>query len=128
MLLPSLASAQSLRLRAEEVDAAASKRIRRVKRCYRAAIKRAPGTFGVLQIGMKVAPDGAVSERWVTMSTVGDPRLEECVIAAFDGLVLPAPGERGAVIRYGMLLTTEKTPEAAKKAAEDAYKRSLKGS
>ncbi len=127
VLLPSVASAQSLRLRAEEVDSAASRRLGKVKRCYKDAVKRAPNVFGVLQVGFRVAPGGAVTERWITMSTVGDPRLEECVVAAFEGLVLPAPGEPGALARYGMLLTSDRTPAAAKKTAEDAYKRSLQG-
>lgn len=125
-LFPALALAQPLRLRPAEVDTAAAKRLGRVTRCYREAVKRAPSTFGILQVGMRVAPDGAVSERWISMSTVGDPRLEECVIGAFEGLRFPAPGQP-AVVRFGMLLTTENTPEAAKKAAEEAYKRSLKG-
>lgn len=118
----------ALSLRPEHVDAAAAKRMSKVKRCYGAALKRSPRVFGVIGIGMAVAPDGKVSDRWITIATTGDPELEKCVLRAFEGLALPAPGEPGAVARYGMLLTNDQTPPEAAKAQEDAYRKTSRGS
>ena len=117
-----------LALRAEQVDAAAAKRLGKVRRCYGAALEKSPRLFGVIGIGMAVAADGVVSDRWITIATTGDAELERCVLRAFEGLVLPAPGEPGAVARYGMLLTSDETSAEAAKAQEDAYRKSAKGS
>lgn len=113
-------------LRPAEVDAAAAARTGQVKRCYAQALKRLPKLYGVVGVGMKVSPAGQVQERWITISTLGDPALERCLLDAFEGLTFPAPGEPGAVVRYGMLLTTKDTPEGAARTQEEAYRRSLR--
>ena len=114
-------------LRPAEVDTVVAKRHGKVGRCYGQALKRLPTLFGTIGVGMTVAADGAVGERWITVSTAGDPELERCVLEAFAGLKFPPPGDPGAIVRYGMLLSTKSTPPEAAKAQEDAYKRSLKG-
>lgn len=118
----------TLALRPEHVDAAAGKRMGKVKRCYGDALAKSPRLFGVIGIGMAVAPDGTVADRWITIATTGDAELERCILRAFEGLTLPAPGEPGAVARYGMLLTNDETSPEAAKAQEDAYRKSSKGS
>ncbi len=126
--LSSAASAQDLlpgrvRLRAEEVDAAAGRRLGRVKSCYGEALARAPRLFGVVSVGMAVDKDGGVSDRWIQLSTVGDPTLEECILKSFEKIVFPPPGEPGAVVRYGLLLSTDETPATAVAAQEEAFRR-----
>lgn len=118
----------ALSLRPDHVDAAAAKRLGKVRRCYGDALDKSPRLSGVIGIGMAVAADGTVSDRWITIATTGDADLERCVLRAFEGLVLPAPGEPGAVVRYGMLLTNDETSAEAAKAQEDAYRKSSKGS
>lgn len=113
-------------LRPDEVDKAASKRLGRVKTCYKAALERSDRSYGTIGVGFRVAPDGKVTERWVALSTLADPKLEQCVVAAFDGLVLPAPGGTGAVVRFGVLLKTDESPEAPLATQEAAYKRAIK--
>lgn len=114
-------------LRPEEVDRVATRRLGKVKRCYREAVKRAPSTWGTIGVGMNIAPDGAVGERWIAISTVADPTLERCVLEAFAGLRFPAPGGYGAIARVGMQLRTETSPAAALATQEEAYKRALRG-
>ena len=109
-----------------QVDAAAAGRLGRVKRCYRAALKKTPGLFGMIAVGMRVAPDGKVGERSVALSTLGDPGLEGCVVEAFEGLTVPPPGEPGAFVRYGILLTTKETPPDPARTQEQAWKSALK--
>lgn len=121
------------RLTAAMVDAASARRLGRVRSCYKAALGRTPGLFGVVAIGMKVAPDGKVGERWIAMSTVGDPALEGCALKAFEGLVFPAPGDNGAEVRFGMLLSvdvkkkTDKNTELPDRAKleEEAWRKTL---
>ena len=113
-------------LRAEEVDRAASRKLGAVRRCYKAALDRAPRSYGTIGIGFRIAPDGAVTERFVALSTLGDPVLEKCVVDAFEGVRFPAPGAYGAVARFGVLLKTDESPEAALKTQEEAYKRAIR--
>jgi len=87
----------------------------------------------VLAVGFKVAPSGKVLDRWIAMSTLGDPRLEECALKAFDGLEFPAPGADGAEARFGMLLSVEQKKKTNKftelpdraKMQEDAWKAAI---
>lgn len=113
-------------LRADEVDKAASKRLRRVRGCYKEALERSSRSYGTIGVGMRVAPDGQVTDRWVALSTLADPKLETCIVAAFEGLTLPAPGGYGAVVRFGVLLKTEDSPEAPLQTQEEAYKRAIR--
>jgi hypothetical protein len=113
-------------LRPAEVDAVAKKRLPKVRSCYSAAVKRAPSTFGVVAVGMNVSPAGKVGDRWITISTAGDPELEKCILQAFEGLEFPAPGSNGAVVRYGMLLTTKDSPVEPAKVQQETFQRSLR--
>jgi hypothetical protein len=116
-----------------QVDAAASQRLGKVKSCYRSALSREPALFGVLAIGFRVSADGKVGDRWIAMSTVADPVLETCALAAFEGLSFPAPGGDGAEVRFGMLLSTDPKEKPNKlaglpdraKLEEDAWKKSI---
>ena len=116
-----------------QVDHVAAKRVGRVKSCYKDALSKSPGLFGVLAVGFRVAPDGKVRERWIAMSTLGDPMLEKCALNAFDGLEFPAPGSDGAEARFGMLLSvdvkkkTDKNTELPDRAKiqEDAWKAAI---
>src|SRR4051812_11773017 len=115
------------------VDAACARRLSRVRSCYREALGKTPGLFGVVAVGMKVAGDGKVGERWIAMSTVGDPVLEGCALKAFEGLIFPAPGGDGVEVRFGMLLSvdipkkTDKNTELPDRAKleEEAWRKSL---
>ena len=132
LLLPAFALAQDVApgrtmLRSEEVDRVASKRLGKVKRCYRDAVKRAPSTYGTIGVGMNIDAKGRVGERWIAVSTVGDPLLEKCVLEAFEGLEFTAPGGYGAVARLGMLFRTETSPAALLDKQQDAWKRALRG-
>lgn len=113
-------------LRGDEVDKAASKRLGRVRSCYKAALDRSDRSYGTIGVGFRVAPDGAVTERWVALSTLGDPKLEGCILAAFEGLKLPAPGGTGAVVRFGLLLKTDDSPAAPLLTQEEAYRRAIR--
>lgn len=100
-----------------QVDAAAARRLSRVKACYKTALDTSPQLFGVLAIGFRVDPAGKVTDRWIAMSTLGNPTLEGCALKAFDGLVFPAPGGYGAEARFGMLLSVD----PAKKPKTDKF-------
>lgn len=113
-------------LRPDEVDKTASKRLGRVRSCYKQALERSDRSYGTIGIGFRIAPDGKVSDRWVALSTLGDPKLEGCVLDAFDGLAFPAPGAFGAVARFGILLKTDESPEAPLKTQEEAYRRAIR--
>ena len=132
LLLPTNTLAQDVApgrtvLRSEEIDTVASKRLGKVKRCYRAAVKRAPSTYGTIGVGMNISAKGVVAERWIAVSTVGDPLLEKCVLEAFEGLTFTAPGGYGAVARFGMLFRTEGSPAAMLDKQQEAWKRALRG-
>lgn len=91
---------------------AATKRLRRVRRCYRQTLQVRPLAFGALRVSFDVRPDGTVAERWIALSTAGDPDLETCVLEAFDGLQFPTfDGEKNRVVGLAMLLVTEDIPE-----------------
>lgn len=116
-----------------QVDRAAASRMGRVKHCYKEALDKSPTLFGVLAVGFKVSAEGKVLDRWVAMSTLGDPRLESCALKAFDGLEFPAPGGDGAEARFGMLLSVDvkkktnkytELPDRAKM-QEDAWKAAI---
>jgi len=131
LLVSVVASAQDVApgrvsLRPDEVDKAASKRLGRVRSCYKEALERSDRSYGTIGVGFRVAPDGKVTERWVALSTLADPKLEGCIVGAFEGLTLPAPGGTGAVVRFGVLLKTEDSPEAALLTQEEAYKRAIR--
>ena len=113
-------------LRPDEVDKAASKRLGRVRGCYKESLERSSRTYGTIGVGMRIAPDGKVTDRWIALSTLADPKLETCIVAAFEGLTFPAPGGYGAVARFGVLLATEDSPEAPLKTQEEAYKRAIR--
>ena len=113
-------------LRPDEVDKVAAKRLGRVRTCYKEALERSDRSYGTIGVGFRVAPDGNVTDRWVALSTLGDPKLETCVLASFDGLKFPAPGAYGAVARFGILLKTDESPEAPLKTQEEAYKRAIR--
>lgn len=124
-----------LRLSSAQVDAVAARRLGRVRGCYKDSLAHDPNGYGVLAVGMKVGPDGVVHDRWIAMSTMGDPDLERCALKAFEGLVFPAPGDNGVEVRFGMLLSTDvkkktdkntELPDRAK-LAEDAWKKSIAG-
>jgi hypothetical protein len=129
--LTAVAQAQDLApgrvtLRPDEVDKTASKRLGRVRGCYKESLERSSRTYGTIGVGMRIAPDGKVTDRWVALSTLADPKLETCIVAAFEGLTFPAPGGFGAVVRFGVLLKTEDSPEAPLKTQEEAYKRAIR--
>lgn len=113
-------------LRAEQVDATASKRLGRVQRCYEKALETAPRSYGTIGVGFRISPDGAVTERFVALSTLGDPALETCILESFDGVRFPAPGAFGAVARFGVLLKTRDSPAAALATQEAAYRRAIR--
>ena len=113
-------------LRPDEVDKAASKRLGRVRSCYKEALERSSRSYGTIGVGFRIAPDGGVTDRWVALSTLGDPKLETCILGSFDGLTFPAPGAFGAVARFGILLKTDESPEAPLATQEEAYKRAIK--
>ena len=113
-------------LRPDEVDKAASRRLRRVRNCYEEALDRSARSYGTIGVGMRVAPDGAVTERFVALSTLGDPKLEACILEAFEGIEFPAPGGFGAVVRFGILLKTDESPQAALLTQEEAYRNAIR--
>ena len=121
------------RLTAPMVDAVCARRLSRVRSCYKTAVGKTPGLFGVVAIGIKVGSDGHSGERWIAMSTVADPELEGCALKAFEGLVFPAPGDNGVEVRYGMLLSVEVKKKTDKntelpdrgKLEEEAWRKSL---
>lgn len=112
-------------LRGDQVEHAIAPRLKKIKKCYKAALSKSPKVFGVIGVGMNVSAEGKVSDRWITISTLGDPELEKCTLQAFDGLVFPAPGGYGAVARYGMLLSTPDSPPLTVKVMEESYQRSI---
>lgn len=131
VLLPALASAQDVApgrvaLRPDQVDAAAAKRLGRVKRCYEKALDLSPRSYGTIGVGFRIAPDGSVTERFVALSTLADPALESCILDAFEGVRFPAPGAFGAVARFGVLLKTSESPAAALATQEEAYRRAIR--
>ena len=140
LTIPGLSLAQNvvpgrIALTPRQVDAAASRRISRVKRCYKDAVAKTPGLFGLLAVGFHVAADGSIKDRFIASSTMGDPALEACALTAFDGLSFPAPGGDGADVRFGMLLTIEEKkktdrntemPDRAK-ILEETWKKTIQG-
>ena len=129
---PSAASAEptplplTVALRPSQVDAAVRPRLGKVKSCYHEAAKSDPKLFGVVGVGMHVSPEGKVGDRWITVSTLGSETLDECILQAFAGLVFPAPGGNGAVVRYGVSLTQKTSPPEPAKVQEESYTRSLR--
>lgn len=113
-------------LRPSQVDAAVRPRLGKIKSCYRDAAKSDPKLFGVVGVGMHVSPEGQVGDRWITVSTLGSEKLDECILQAFAGLTFPAPGGNGAVVRYGVSLTQKSSPPEPAKVQEESYTRSLR--
>ena len=90
---------------------AATKRMPRVKRCYRQTLQIRPLAVGALRVAFEVMPDGTVAERWIALSTAGDSDLETCVLEAFDGLKFPTfEGDSRRIVGVAMLLVTEDIP------------------
>jgi TonB family protein len=77
-----------------------------VKYCYEQELVRAPALAGRLVVGFTIAADGRVITA-VSEVSMGQPRLESCVLGAVRRWSFPKPGHGGGltIVRYPFVFT-----------------------
>lgn len=73
----------------------------RFKFCYEKELNANPNLQGKVAVKFTIAPTGVVAMADAVDSTIGDPRVEECVVSVMKSLQFPRPRGGGvAVVTY----------------------------
>jgi eukaryotic-like serine/threonine-protein kinase len=71
-----------------------------VQGCYERGRMDDPELRGRVTVRITIAPTGSVAATALDSSTIGDSRVETCILSAVRGWKFPAPNGGGAVISY----------------------------
>jgi hypothetical protein len=80
------------------IDGVVKKHMNQIRYCYERELGPNPTLGGKIVIKSIIGKDGAVSEASVDSSTMGNARVEECVVQRFMGMDFPQPKGGGIVI------------------------------
>jgi TonB family protein len=78
-------------LTADEVGEVILRHAAEIRYCYEDALLRNPSVEGQLQLLFKISPRGRVSSTQIKSSTLGEARLEDCVIRKLSSWAFPQP-------------------------------------
>ena len=67
--------------------------------CYELALAKDPSAKGGITVGFSISPGGAVSSASVSSSSLGNPRVEGCVLRQFNRLKFPT-ADKGTNAAY----------------------------
>lgn len=76
-----------------------------IKRCYKVVLRREPTQFGTVTVDMHVNSSGSVGDAWIGLSSLGNERLESCILTALKKLKFP-PRKRAKLVSVSLLLST----------------------
>jgi TonB family protein len=76
-----------------------------VKSCYEAGLREQRGSGGRVVVEFLVSPEGVVQVSRIAESTMGFPRVEECLARAFCAWRFPPPRGGEAVGTYPFVMT-----------------------
>jgi len=80
------------------IDGVVKKHMNQIRYCYERELATSPSLGGKMIIKSVIGTDGAVSEASVDSSTLGNTRVEDCVVQRFMRMQFPEPKGDGAVI------------------------------
>lgn len=80
------------------IDAVIQKHMAEIDLCYQHELTKTPSLAGNLTVKFTIATNGSVSDAVTKTTTLNNPAVESCVIAAFMRMTFPQPKGGGVVI------------------------------
>ncbi len=80
------------------IDRVLKQHINQIRYCYEKGLQRDPNLAGKVVVRFVVDRNGTVASVTIKSSTLGDDKVEECILRAMEALVFPQPKGGGVVI------------------------------
>lgn len=80
------------------IDRVVTSSLSEIRDCYEKELAKNSNLFGKMVIKFVISKDGTVSQAGVKTSTLGNPKVEDCVTGTFRRMRFPAPQGGGIVV------------------------------
>lgn len=80
--------------------------LNQIRYCYEQELAQRPDLAGRVQVRFVISTSGAVASSSVAGSTIGNPRVEQCVARAVGRIGFPAPDGGVVIVTYPFMFTS----------------------